>query len=132
MVANADQVQKEVLYIEDDDSNLALMRHLFIKKLPYLRLLEAKTSKEGIEIAYSRKLSLILVDIHLPDQNGFITLKEIKSYSHHKPTPIWAISAHVFESDIQDGLAAGFQQYITKPYNVKRLAQLINDLLIHI
>lgn len=125
------QIQDEVLYIEDDEINLALMRHIFLKKLPYLRLIEATTARQGIEIAKQRKLSLILLDIGLPDQDGFMALKEIKSCGVQEPTPVWAISASVFESDIKDGLNAGFEKYITKPYDIKKIVTLIKYALNH-
>lgn len=124
---NMNQVQNEVLYIEDDEINLALMRHIFLKKLPSLKLIEATTARQGIEIAKERKLSLILLDIGLPDQDGFTALKEIKSWMVQEPTPIWAVSASVFESDIKNGLNAGFEKYITKPYDVQKIVKLIKN-----
>ncbi len=124
---NMNQVQNEVLYIEDDEINLALMRHIFLKKLPSLKLIEATTARKGIEIAKERKLSLILLDIGLPDQDGFTALKEIKSWMVQEPTPIWAVSASVFESDIKNGLNVGFEKYITKPYDVQKIVKLIKN-----
>ncbi len=124
---NMNQVQNEVLYIEDDEINLALMRHIFLKKLPSLKLIEATTARQGIEIAKERKLSLILLDIGLPDQDGFTALKEIKSWMVQEPTPIWAVSASVFESDIKNGLNVGFEKYITKPYDVQKIVKLIKN-----
>ena len=124
---NMNQVQNEVLYIEDDEINLALMRHIFLKKLPSLKLIEATTARQGIEIAKERKLSLILLDIGLPDQDGFTALKEIKSWMVQEPTPIWAVSASVFESDIKNGLNSGFEKYITKPYDIQKIVKLIKN-----
>lgn len=124
---NMNQIQDEVLYIEDDEINLALMRHIFLKKLPSLKLIEATTARQGIEIAKERKLSLILLDIGLPDQDGFTALKEIKSCTVQEPTPVWAVSASVFESDIKNGLNAGFEKYITKPYDVRKIVKLIKN-----
>ncbi len=124
---NMNQIQNEVLYIEDDEINLALMRHIFLKKLPSLKLIEATTARQGIEIAKERKLSLILLDIGLPDQDGFTALKEIKSWMVQEPTPIWAVSASVFESDIKNGLNVGFEKYITKPYDVQKIVKLIKN-----
>jgi len=129
---DTNHVQNEVLYVEDDNINLTLMRHVFLKKLPHLTLIEATTAEEGLQIAKERNLCLILLDICLPDQNGFMTLKDIQILLHPQLPPIWAVTACVFEADIQKGLRAGFEQYITKPFDTKELVRLIQDTLVEL
>lgn len=115
----------QILYIEDDGVNMLLMRHLFIKKLPNIELLEASSVQEGIGMAITCQPFLILSDIHFLGMNGYEGLVQLKADPRTSIIPVWAISAFVLEEDIRKGKEAGFEQYITKPIQIARFAKLL-------
>jgi PAS domain S-box-containing protein len=107
-----------LLYIEDNPANLTLVEQI-IARHPYLRLLTAVNGSSGIEIAFGSQPDVILMDINLPDINGFEALKILRSDPATMHIPVVAISANAMPRDIKKGLEAGFFQYITKPIKVK-------------
>ncbi|MBA4385484.1 MAG: hybrid sensor histidine kinase/response regulator [Anaerolinea sp.] len=106
-----------LLYVEDNPANLTLVEQI-ISRYPDLKLITAITGKSGVETAKSAQPDVILMDINLPDFNGFEALKRL----HLDPTtshiPIMALSASAMPRDIKKGLEAGFFRYITKPIKV--------------
>lgn len=118
---------KNVLYIEDDRSSMLLMRHIFRKKLPELRLLEAVTMEEGISLADLHRPSLILMDLQLPGMDGYEGIERLRSNSNTMSIPIWAVSASALNDDVQRGLDAGFQKYLKKPLAMEGFVREIRE-----
>ncbi|WP_458120015.1 response regulator [Paenibacillus sp. Z6-24] len=123
---------KEILYIEDDQLSTLTMRHIFKKKFPGLKLVEASTAQQGIELAIRRRPFLILVDILLPDMSGYESLNYLQTHEKTRLTPVWAVTACAMDSDIRRGMEAGFERYITKPIDMKRFIQLMNIHVINV
>ncbi|MDH3325127.1 MAG: ATP-binding protein [Gammaproteobacteria bacterium] len=129
-IANADESNKTVLYVEDNPANLRLVTQLFTR-IDGVTLLSAPNASLGLELAEAHKPNLIMLDINLPGIDGFEALKRLQAMESCKDTPIIAISANAMNKDIQKGLKAGFLKYLTKPINVVELkeavTQIIND-----
>jgi PAS domain S-box-containing protein len=106
-----------LLYVEDNPANLKLVEQI-IARHPDMRLLTAVNGNSGIEIARVSQPDVILMDINLPDINGFEALKILRSYPATTHIPVVAISANAMPRDIKEGLKAGFFRYITKPIRV--------------
>jgi len=117
---------KEILYIEDDPLSTLTMHLIFKKKFPELTLLEATTAKQGIELALKHRPFLIMVDILLPDINGYEILQYFQNHECTSGIPIWAVTACALSSDIRKGKEAGFERYITKPIDMKNLINWMN------
>ena len=115
---------KKILYIEDNPANLRLVEHI-ISHLPNLQLLSATRGQMGIDIAKTHNPALILVDINLPDFDGYEVLKRLKTYEETKHIPVIAISASAMKKDIEKGQEVGFADYITKPVNVLNFVNII-------
>jgi len=113
-----------ILYVEDNPFNMALMEDI-IDSAGNLKLLMAKSAETGIEIAKKQTPDLILMDINLPDLNGYEALKILRGDSKTKKIPVIAISANATRRDINKGLAAGFDSYITKPFDINQLIREI-------
>jgi CheY-like chemotaxis protein len=114
-----------LLYVEDNPANLKLVEQI-IKRYPDLQLLTAIDGKSGIEVALSSKPDVILMDINLPDMNGFAVLKVLNSNSVTALIPVIAVSANAMPRDIQKGLEAGFNSYITKPIKVAEFVEALD------
>jgi PAS domain S-box-containing protein len=117
-----------LLYIEDNPDNLILVRQV-LKTRPNIRLIFSRDSKTGIELALTQRPDLILMDINLPGMDGFTALKAIRAYREIRSIPVIAVSANAMKEDIENGLEAGFDSYITKPINIARFMEVVDRLL---
>jgi PAS domain S-box-containing protein len=109
---------KNILYIEDNPSNLQLVKEI-LDKMEGMTLQTAQTGEMGLQIANTEQVDLILLDIHLPDMNGFEILERLKANPLTMEIPVIALSANAMPEDIQNALTQGFKNYITKPINIK-------------
>jgi CheY-like chemotaxis protein len=116
---------KKILYIEDDEASRNLINGVIQQKV-FLDLSMATTGQEGIDSALKQAPDLIILDIGLPDMSGFEVLKTLRSNSSTAHLPIIALSARASEKDIQEGISAGFDSYLTKPVLPKHLLKAIS------
>lgn len=119
-----------VLYVEDNPANLRLVSN-FLNRQGNITLYDANNGSIALDLLSSTNtFNLILLDIQLPgDINGFDILKEIRTDSKRPDIPVIAISANATEHDINEGLNAGFNDYITKPINIDKFMSSINNYL---
>jgi PAS domain S-box-containing protein len=117
-----------LLYVEDNPANLKLVENIIARR-PNLSLLSAVNGSSGIEIARRSQPDVILMDINLPDINGFEALKILHADPTTAHIPIVAISANAMPSDIMKGLRAGFLRYITKPIKVNEFMNALEGAL---
>jgi two-component system cell cycle response regulator DivK len=106
---------KKVLVIEDNEANMYLCR--FILENNGFHVVEERTGLSGIERAVSEKPDLILMDIQLPDINGFEATRRIRASVLGDAVPIVAITSYAMTGDREKTLAAGCNGYIEKPIN---------------
>ncbi len=104
---------QEILIIEDDEKLNNGIR-LALKGEAYI-FYQCRTLKDAREILKGKAVSLILLDINLPDGNGIDFVKEVRSFSQ---MPIILITVNNMELDIVTGLEAGANDYITKPFSL--------------
>ena len=116
--------EKSVLYIEDNPANLRLVQQIFEHK-KNIRMWSAHEPLLGLELAEEHKPDLILLDINLPGMDGFAVLKYLRQREETRDIPVIAISANAMPIDIKSGLDAGFDEYITKPVNVRNLLESV-------
>lgn len=117
-----------VLYIEDNPANLRLVAQI-LGRNRQLQLITAHTPELGLELASARHPELILLDINLPGMDGYQVLSVLRSLDSAKKTPVIAISANATPRDTERGMAAGFDEYITKPIDVVYFLEAVNRLL---
>ncbi len=127
--ASGGECRCTVLYIEDNPANLRLIAQV-LSRSPQLQLITAHTPELGLELASVHHPELILLDINLPGMNGYQVLTVLRSLDSAKNTPVIAISANATPRDIEQGMAAGFDDYITKPIDVMHFLDVVNRLLI--
>ncbi len=104
---------KRVLIVEDDEQNLYLATFL-LKKNGY-EVIAAKNGFEGIEKAKTERPDLILMDMQLPEMDGYEATKLIKGIDEIRYIPIVAVTSYAMVGDREKVLAAGCVGYIEKP-----------------
>jgi two-component system cell cycle response regulator DivK len=112
-----------ILYIEDNLPNRVLVKRIL--EAEGYEVLEAATGPEGIEIARTRLLSLILVDINLPEVDGYEVAASLRAMTELRDVPIIALTANVMRGDREKSLEAGCSGYIQKPVDVDLLPSQI-------
>jgi len=123
------QAKHTVLCIEDNPANLTLIAQI-LKQRP-VNFVSAHNPALGIELAQTRHPDLILLDINMPNMNGYQVLSILKQNPELEHIPIIAVTAKATQHDIKQGLEAGFSDYITKPLDVKLFLQCIDRYLTH-
>jgi len=119
---------KRILYVEDNPTNLRLVSQL-IGKIANTELFSAHNAEVGIELARKNIPDLILMDINLPGMSGTEAMRILKGKPETKDVLVVAISANAMRDEIDNGLKAGFTNYITKPIDVIELTENIKKLL---
>ncbi|HFD32477.1 MAG TPA: response regulator [Gammaproteobacteria bacterium] len=106
-----------VLYIEDNAANLRLVEQILSAK-NNINMISAPEPNLGMDLIHTESPDLILLDINLPEMNGFEVLEQLRSDEVTKNIPVIAVSANAMLRDIEKGMSAGFDDYITKPIDV--------------
>lgn len=117
-----------IVYIEDNPTNVKIIQQS-LKKYPQLNLLIADEPEAGIKLVKDSRPELILLDINLPGMNGYEVIKILKSDKAISDTPVIAVSANAMQSDIEQAKQAGFNDYLTKPVDLKIFYSLLNKYL---
>ncbi len=116
---------KRVLIVEDEESMLEGLAHNF--RFEGYEVLTAKTGTEGLKLALKQKPDVILLDIMLPEKDGFTVLKELRQ--RHRDIPVLVMTARNFEADVLKGFDLGADDYVTKPFGIKELMARVKRLL---
>ncbi|MFZ6712404.1 response regulator [Undibacterium sp. TC9W] len=117
--------QKCLLYVEDNPTNLRLVAEL-IRLRSDLILLTATDGLLGIEQARLHLPDLILMDINLPGIDGIETMRFLQSDPRTAHIPVIAVTANAMPADLENGKAAGFFSYITKPINIEEFGLAVD------
>lgn len=120
--------RKNILYIEDNASNLRLMEQL-LQRFEQIHLETANEAFRGLYKARTETPDLIILDINLPGIDGYDALKVLKEDPSTQHIPVVALSANAMAYDIDRGLKAGFNAYLTKPVNFVELIDTLNEQL---
>lgn len=118
---------KKVLIIEDDPDINQLIR-TYLEKEGY-RVSAALTGTEGMRLAKSEHPDMIILDLMLPEMDGFEICKRIRSDAKIAETPIIILTAKTEEADTIVGLELGADEYVTKPFSPKSLVARVKALL---
>ena len=118
---------RTVMVVEDFEDNRFMMRKLL--EMSGYRVLEAINGEEAVRIAESERPDLILMDLSLPVLDGLAATRRIRERDGLRHVPIVAVSAHDTADFHAEALAAGCNDYVTKPIDFDQLEQLLHRLL---
>jgi CheY-like chemotaxis protein len=117
----------KILVVEDNPVNQILMETLLSKLNCEYTL--AENGEIAIEKFKEEKFDIILMDLQMPVMDGLTATRIIRDISGNKQIPIIALSANAFKEDIEVSIQAGMNSFITKPFKIKELLEVINKLL---
>ena len=123
-VKNMTTLTKKNILIIEDDISLSDNLSMFLSKKNF-NILLSQTGKEALHMCLKHPPDLIISDIALPDMSGFSVIKVLKMNAPTRSIPFIFLSAQVDSADIQTGLELGAKDYITKPFKVKSLLEVI-------
>ena len=114
-------MSNNILYIEDNPDNMRLVQRA-LESRGY-HLLQAKNGLMGVQMAESESVDLILLDINLPDIDGYEVARRLRASSKKQLalTPIIAVTANALKGDAEKALEAGCDVYMSKPINIREL-----------
>ena len=116
---------KRVLIVEDEEGLLDGLAHNF--RYEGYDVLTAKNGPEGLKLALKQKPDVVVLDIMLPEKDGFTVLKELRQ--RHRDIPVLVMTARNFEADVLKGFDLGADDYVTKPFGIKELMARVKRLV---
>jgi two-component system cell cycle response regulator DivK len=118
----------KVLYVEDNDDNIYMMRLQF-ELLDGFEFLTAEDGESGYAKAKAELPDIILMDLDLPILNGWEVTRRLKDDATTRHIPVIALTAHAMAGSRERALAAGCDDFDTKPINFQRLLQKVDQVL---
>lgn len=112
-----------ILYVEDNLDNRTLIRRILMAE--DYEVVEAENATQALERLKELKPDLILMDINMPDIDGYTLTARIRAMPGFENTPIVALTANVMRGDREKSLEAGCDGYIQKPVDIDLLPQQI-------
>ena len=119
---------RKILYVEDDDDNIYMLK-LWLELLDEFELLVALDGAEGLRLTKLHKPDLILMDLDLPEINGWDATRRLKSDPDTSNIPVIALTAFAMAGDREKALEAGCNDFDTKPIDFGRLLEKMRNLL---
>ncbi len=120
----------KILYIEDDPVNMILVKKLLMRE--GFQVIEAANGWAGIAMTQAHKPDLILMDMNMPDLDGYLATERLKSMPGLEHIPIVALTANAMEGDRQRSLDSGCAGHITKPININTFAEEVREHFKHL
>ena len=115
---------RKVLVVDDDARNIFALATLLENQ--DMEVLSATNGRQAIDIIESTPdLSVVLMDIMMPEMDGYETMREIRNQPHLRTLPILALTAKAMKGDREKCLQAGASDYIAKPVNTDQLLSLL-------
>ena len=124
----AGRKRRSLLYVEDNPANLRLME-IIVELIPNMQMVAAHNAELGLALARTHRPDVILMDINLPGMDGIEALKKLKRFKETRAIPVVALSANAMERDIEEGMKAGFDGYLTKLIEVGEVLSTIEAAL---
>ena len=116
-----------ILYVEDNPDNRLLVKRILLAE--DYSLIEAIDGKDALKVLKTAHPDLILMDINMPDMDGYTLTAKIKSLPGFERVPILALTANVMRGDKEKTLEAGCDGYIQKPLDIDQLTREIEKFL---
>src|SRR5215469_12854507 len=120
----------KVLYVEDNDDNVFMLK-MRLELLGDFEVLTAEDGEKGCAMAISESPDIILMDLEMPNVDGWEATRRLKGDPQTRDIPIIALSAHALAGEREKALAAGCNEFDTKPIEFDRLVATVRRVLAH-
>ena len=118
----------KVLYVEDNDDNVYMLK-MRLELLGDFEVLAAENGEKGCEMAATERPDIILMDLEMPVVDGWEASRRLRANPQTRDIPIIALSAHALAGEREKALAAGCNEFDTKPIEFDRLVATIRQVL---
>jgi CheY-like chemotaxis protein len=118
----------KILYIEDNDDNVYMLK-MRLELLGDYEVLAAENGEKGCEMAATEQPDLILMDLEMPVVDGWEATRRLRGSPTTRDIPIIALSAHALAGEREKALAAGCNEFDTKPIEFDRLVETLRRVL---
>jgi CheY-like chemotaxis protein len=120
----------KILYVEDNDDNVYMLK-MRLELLGDFEVLAAEDGEKGCEIALRERPDIILMDLEMPVIDGWEATRRLKGDPQTHDIPVIALSAHALAGEREKAIAAGCNEFDTKPIEFERLVATVRRLLAH-
>ena len=118
----------KVLYVDDNDDNVYMLK-MRLELLGDFEVITAEDGEKGCEMVCTERPDIVLMDLEMPGISGWEAAKRIKSNPETRDIPVLALSAHALAGEREKALAAGCDEFDTKPVEFDRLVAKLRQLL---
>jgi CheY-like chemotaxis protein len=118
----------KLLYVEDNDDNVYMLK-MRLELLGDFEVLTAENGERGCEVAASEQPDIILMDLEMPIIDGWEATRRLKGNPQTRSIPVIALSAHALAGEREKALAAGCDEFDTKPIEFDRLVATLRRIL---
>jgi CheY-like chemotaxis protein len=118
----------KVLYVEDNDDNVYMLK-MRLELLDDFEVVTAEDGEKGCAMALSERPDIILMDLEMPRVDGWEATRRLKADPQTRGIPIIALSAHALAGEREKALAAGCDEFDTKPIEFERLVATLRRVL---
>ena len=118
----------KVLYVEDNDDNIYMLK-MRLELLGDFEVVTAENGERGCEVAASEQPDIILMDLEMPIIDGWEATRRLKGNPQTRSIPVIALSAHALAGEREKALAAGCDEFDTKPIEFDRLVATLRRIL---
>jgi len=122
-------MRKAKLLLVDDSKVVLMAERVLLRSLGEFELAYASNGREAIEAARAEQPDLILMDVVMPEMNGFEACRALRSEAATRHIPIILVTTRSEGDNVAQGYESGCNDYITKPIDKAELAQKLTDLL---
>jgi two-component system, cell cycle response regulator DivK len=116
-----------ILVVEDNIDNYELVR--FILERAGYDVFLAVNGRDGVSAARLQKPDLILMDLGMPEMDGWLAAEKLKADDSTRPIPLYALSAHTLPAERKRALEAGCDGYVSKPIHMAGFLKMIQEAL---
>ena len=120
----------KILYVEDNDDNVYMLK-MRLELLGDFEVLAAEDGEKGCEIALRERPDIILMDLEMPVIDGWEATRRLKGDPQTHDIPVIALSAHALAGEREKAIAAGCDEFDTKPIEFERLVATVRRLVAH-
>ena len=124
----AQPAAREVVLVADDDEDILELLSFRLQRAGY-EIVQARNGDEALRLALELVPALAVLDVMMPGLNGYEVTRELRRNQATSTTPVILLTAKAQATDVARGLAAGADDYVTKPFDARDLADRVDRLL---